>query len=73
MAHQATKMTATPPDHPESENQRKIAARAYEFWLARAFRRGSPETDWLRADREVRGKTGTVRLKRTTAGNFLLS
>jgi hypothetical protein len=33
--------------------QRKIAALAYEFWLARGFRNGSPQQDWLRAQQAV--------------------
>ena len=57
----------------ESAKQQKIAALAYEFWLIRAFGRGSPETDWLRAERQVRGKTNSVKLKRTSRGNFLVS
>jgi len=73
MANQATKMTSTLPSLSEPEKQQKIAVLAYEFWLARAFRNGSPEKDWLRADREVRHQVGTVRLKRTTVGNFLVS
>jgi Protein of unknown function (DUF2934) len=73
MANQATKMTATLPDLSESEKQQKIAALAYEFWLARAFRGGSPAGDWLRAEREIRGKAGTARLKRTALGDFLVS
>jgi len=73
MANQATKMTSTLPDLSESEKQQKIAALAYEFWLARAFRNGAPERDWLRADREVRGKAGTVKLRRTTVGLFLVA
>ena len=72
-ATHAAKTTSTLPELSELENQQKIAALAYEFWLARAFRRGSPETDWLRADRTIRGKPGTVSLRRTAAGNFLVS
>jgi hypothetical protein len=33
--------------------QREIAALAYEFWLARGFQNGSPQEDWLRAQRAV--------------------
>jgi hypothetical protein len=73
MATHATKTTSTLLDLSEPEKQQKIAALAYNFWLARAFRRGSPEKDWLRADREIRGKSGTVRLRRTAVGNFLVS
>ena len=73
MANQATKMTPILPDVSESANQQKIAALAYEFWLARAFRSGSPAEDWLRAEREVRGGAGAARLKRTPVGDFLVS
>jgi hypothetical protein len=34
--------------------QREIAALAYDFWLERGFRGGSPQEDWLRAQRVVR-------------------
>jgi len=37
----------------QPKQRRKIAARAYELWLARGFRNGSPQEDWLRAQREV--------------------
>jgi len=33
------------------EKQRQIAERAFAFWLARQFRKGSPQEDWLRAAR----------------------
>jgi hypothetical protein len=72
MANQATELTAVLRDGVESEKQERIAALAFEFWLARAFRNGSPETDWLRADRQVRSKAGIVSRRRTTAGLFLV-
>jgi hypothetical protein len=72
MANQVTKMTSTLPDFSESERQQKIAALAYEFWLERAFRSGSPAEDWLRAERKVSGGR-TVKLRRTAAGNYLVS
>lgn len=64
---------AVVPGVSESEIQEQISQRAYEFWLGRAFKNGSPETDWLRADREVRGKAGTVKLRRTAVGLFLMA
>jgi hypothetical protein len=73
MANQSTKMASTLPNLSESEKQQKIATLAYVYWVARAFRKGSPETDWLRADRVVRGKAGTVKLRRTTVANYLVS
>ena len=33
--------------------KREIAALAYEFWLSRGFQSGSPQEDWLRAQRAV--------------------
>ena len=36
-----------------TKKQEEIAARAFELWLARGFRDGSPQEDWLRARREV--------------------
>jgi len=33
--------------------QQEIAALAFELWLARGFQNGSPQEDWLRAQREV--------------------
>jgi hypothetical protein len=32
--------------------QRQIADRAFEFWLERGFRNGSPQEDWLHAQQE---------------------
>jgi len=45
-------------DRPTPQNiapaeQREIAAVAFELWLARGFQNGSPQEDWLRAQREV--------------------
>ncbi|MGA3039967.1 MAG: DUF2934 domain-containing protein [Bryobacteraceae bacterium] len=34
--------------------QREIAALAYNLWLERGFQGGSPQEDWLRAQRVVR-------------------
>ena len=69
MASHTMKMTAALP----KGKQEKIAAVAYSFWLARAFRCGSPAEDWLRAERKILGKAGTAKLRRTTVGNFLVS
>jgi hypothetical protein len=33
--------------------RREIAALAYKRWLARGFRNGSPQEDWLQAQLEV--------------------
>jgi hypothetical protein len=42
------------------ETQEQIAVRAFELWLARRFRNGSPQEDWLRAQREVTGTGRTA-------------
>ncbi len=34
----------------------EIRRRAYELYLARGGRGGSPESDWLQAERELRGR-----------------
>ena len=33
----------------------EIARLAYSYWVARGYTGGSPEEDWLRAQRELRG------------------
>jgi hypothetical protein len=33
--------------------QREVAALAYKLWFARGFQNGSPQEDWLRAQRGV--------------------
>jgi hypothetical protein len=33
--------------------QREITALAFKLWLARGFQNGSPQEDWLKAQREV--------------------
>jgi hypothetical protein len=35
--------------------RQQIAALAYSYWEARGRQGGSPEADWLRAERELRG------------------
>lgn len=34
----------------------EIAALAYTYWAGRGYQGGSPEEDWLRAERELRAK-----------------
>jgi hypothetical protein len=38
-----------------SPSRDEIARLAYAFWEARGFAIGSPEEDWLRAERELMG------------------
>lgn len=44
-------------DIPRSQTDREVVDLAYDLWLARGFRGGSPEEDLLTAVREVKGKT----------------
>jgi len=36
-----------------SAKQREIAELAYQLWIARGFRHGSPQEDWLRAQQTL--------------------
>jgi hypothetical protein len=44
------------PEYDATAHQKEIAQVAYRIWLERADRPGSPETDWLQADAEVRAR-----------------
>jgi hypothetical protein len=35
----------------------QIAELAYSFWVERGYQNGSPEEDWLRAERELRAQS----------------
>ena len=47
----------TRPIPTETVDEGTIAARAYELWQARGCPVGSPETDWLQAEEELRKRT----------------
>ena len=49
IARQRTTSAVAGADPYQPENQAIIAALAFEFWLAREFRDGSPEEDLYRA------------------------
>ena len=34
-------------------SQEQVASLAYSYWVARGYQGGSPEQDWLRAEREL--------------------
>ena len=53
-------VTSDPDTRPvptETVDEGAIAARAYELWQARGCPVGSPETDWLQAEEELRKRT----------------
>ena len=66
MSKQAVRKTAEScdqlalPGATRSNAQKRIALRAFELWLAREFQNGSPQEDWLRAQREVTGARRTA-------------
>jgi hypothetical protein len=45
------------------QRQKKVADLAYDYWRARRFRNGSPEEDLFRADRELRERVETPKVK----------
>lgn len=38
-------------------SREEVAALAYSYWVERGMRGGSPEEDWLQAERELRSRT----------------
>lgn len=50
----------------------RVAQRAFDLWLLRGFRDGSPEEDLAEAERQIRGETA-VRSSRNAAGLFVVS
>jgi len=46
--------SATNNNHEAVVDRDAIARLAYSYWEARGFVGGSPEEDWLRAEREIR-------------------
>ena len=53
----AESATAAAPAAPAPE---QIAHLAYSYWEARGYQGGSPEEDWLRAERELRAQAPAV-------------
>jgi hypothetical protein len=41
---------------PQTMSHEQIAALAHSYWVARGYAPGSPEQDWLRAERELKVK-----------------
>jgi Protein of unknown function (DUF2934) len=64
-ALQAAQPVTTPPEfahesHTSPVVEAKVRARAYELYLQRGGRGGSPEQDWLRAKEEICGQQRTA-------------
>jgi hypothetical protein len=53
MSRDKTQVTRT--NHRKHRDPDTIAALAYHFWILRAPPEGSPEVDWLRAEKELKG------------------
>lgn len=49
----AQPVAATPVEAPEQFTREEIARLAYSYWEARGYRGGSPDEDWVRAEREL--------------------
>ena len=73
MTRELRNTNTTLPHLRETERQQVIAAIAFELWMKRAFRSGSPARDWLRAQRRVMGKAGGARIRRTMVGDYLVA
>ncbi len=60
--HSASKKMATPAPAavPQAAlaqiNREEVAKLAYLYWEARGYQGGSPEGDWVRAERELSGR-----------------
>ena len=61
MANEATKRAAAPGVQANSTGtgptHEEIAALAYSLWLARGCPEGTPEEDWLNAERTLKPKS----------------
>ena len=54
-ADRAVRAASALMDGEDEDERRRISERAYEIYLARGDREGSDVTDWLEAEREIRG------------------
>ena len=53
VAQTETVAASEPLSVPQSPSAEAIARLAYSYWEARGYQGGSPEEDWLRAEREL--------------------
>ena len=67
MSKRKTMATVTPIIQCQATNgsapdrQEQLAVLAYEYWMERGCPAGSPEVDWLRAEREIQNRRTLVR------------
>lgn len=67
MSKRKTMATVTPmiqrqPTHGAApDHQEQLAVLAYEYWMERGCPAGSPEVDWLRAEREIQNRRRPAR------------
>jgi hypothetical protein len=52
------------------KGQREIAVIAFRIWLDRAFKDGSPQEDWIKAQRQVQRRQTRVSVKSAGAAAF---
>ena len=54
---------------PEEGIQQELRLRAHQLWIARGCPLGSPEEDWLRAERELRREAEATTAVASTASS----
>jgi hypothetical protein len=47
----------------ETADENAVATRAFELWRERGCPEGSPEIDWLRAERELRDRPRAIPMR----------
>ncbi len=55
----SVEVSGTPEVAPAASTSDAVARLAYTYWEARGYQGGSPEQDWLRAERELRAVTAS--------------
>ena len=67
VSSESTSVAAAGPEHPMGDkiaetacSQENVSQLAYSYWQARGCPDGSPDEDWLRAARELNGRTAVT-------------
>jgi len=58
--HPRPSLSVSPAPVAAAPSQDEIASLAYLYWEARGYQGGSPEEDWLRAERELRARASAI-------------